>query len=91
MEIALEKAQSIPAGGDMARLKITVLICTLNEEGGLPHVLPKIPTWVDEVLLVDGYSTDNTVEVAVQLHPDIRVLYQPGKGKGDALRYGFNY
>lgn len=70
--------------------RITVIICTLNEEENLPRVLPKIPDWVDEVLLVDGYSTDNTVEVAKRLRQDIRILYQPGKGKGkgNALRYG---
>ena len=68
--------------------KITALICTLNEEGNVPYVLPKIPQWVDEILLVDGHSTDRTVEVARGLKPDIKVLYQPGKGKGDALKYG---
>jgi len=67
---------------------ITVIICTLNEEQNLPYVLPKIPEWVDEILLVDGHSTDRTVEVAGELKPDIKVLYQPGAGKGDALKYG---
>ena len=75
------------AKGDK-RPSVTALICTLNEEGSLPHVLPRVPDWVDEVLLVDGHSTDNTVAVAKELRPDIRVLYQPGRGKGDALRYG---
>jgi glycosyltransferase involved in cell wall biosynthesis len=37
---------------------------------------------------VDGHSTDNTVAVAKQLRPDIKVLYQPGTGKGAALKYG---
>lgn len=68
--------------------KITVLICTLNEAANLPWVLTKIPSFVDKVLLVDGHSTDDTVAVAQRLRPDIEVLYQPGKGKGDALRYG---
>lgn len=71
-----------------ARLRVSVIICTFNEAKNLPHVLPKIPEWVDEIVLVDGYSTDNTVEVARTLHPEIHILYQPGKGKGDALRYG---
>ncbi|MBA7661602.1 Polyprenol monophosphomannose synthase [subsurface metagenome] len=70
---------------------ITVLICTLNEEENLPHVLPQIPGWVDETLLVDGRSTDRTVEVARELKPDVKVLYQPAKGKGDALRYGIEH
>jgi glycosyltransferase involved in cell wall biosynthesis len=68
---------------------VTVIICALNESPNLPHVLPKIPYWVDEILLVDGYSPDDTVEVAKRLRPDIKVIYQPGKGKGDALRHGF--
>ena len=91
MEIGPEKAQSISASGDMPRPKITALICTLNEAECLPHVLPKIPEWVDEVLLVDGHSSDNTVEVAKRLHPNIRIIYQPRKGKGDALKYGFKH
>lgn len=69
-------------------LSITALICTLNEAESLPHILPTIPDWVDEVLLVDGHSTDNTVAVAKQLRPKTRVVYQPGRGKGDALRHG---
>jgi glycosyltransferase involved in cell wall biosynthesis len=69
-------------------LSITALVCTLNEEESLPHTLPRIPAWVDEVLLVDGHSSDETVAVARKLRPDIRVVYQPGKGKGDALKHG---
>lgn len=68
--------------------KISVVICCLNEEENLPHVLPKIPQWVDEILLIDGHSADNTVEVATKLRPEIKVLYQEGSGKGDALRHG---
>lgn len=71
--------------------KITVLVCTLDEEPNLPHFLPRIPGWVNEVLLVDGHSSDRTVEVARKLRPDIRVLYQPGRGKGDALKYGVEH
>jgi len=71
--------------------KISVIICTLNEADNLPHVLPKIPEWVDEVILVDGHSTDNTVEIAKALRPDIRVLYQLRKGKGDALKCGIEH
>ena len=70
------------------RLNVTVLIFTLNEEENLPHVLPGIPDWVDEVLLVDGHSSDGTVRVARLLSPKVRVVFQPGNGKGDALRYG---
>lgn len=67
---------------------ITVLICALNEEANLRFVLPRIPDLVDEILLVDGHSTDKTVEVARELEPRVKAICQPGKGKGDALRYG---
>jgi glycosyltransferase involved in cell wall biosynthesis len=70
--------------------QVSVIICTLNEEGSLPHVLPNIPSWIDEILLVDGHSVDATVEIAKKLCPRIRILYQSGKGKGDALKLGIN-
>jgi glycosyltransferase involved in cell wall biosynthesis len=68
--------------------KISVIICTLNEEKNLYHVLPHIPDFVNEVVLVDGGSTDRTIETAERLYPKIRVIHQYNKGKGDALRMG---
>jgi glycosyltransferase involved in cell wall biosynthesis len=68
---------------------ISVVIPTLNEEENLPHVLPGIPAWADEIILVDGYSTDRTIQVAQELCPEIRVVMQEGRGKGAALRTGF--
>lgn len=68
---------------------VTAVIPALNEAENLPHVLPFIPEWVDEVVLVDGHSHDGTVEVARQLRPDICIVQQEGRGKGAALRSGF--
>jgi glycosyltransferase involved in cell wall biosynthesis len=68
---------------------VSVVIPTLNEAKNLPHVLPRIPKWVHEVILVDGYSKDDTIAVARKLWPEIRVVFQEGKGKGAALRSGF--
>jgi glycosyltransferase involved in cell wall biosynthesis len=70
-------------------VKVSVVIPALNEADNLPHVLPRIPSWVHEVLLVPGHSTDDTVEVAQMLVPNIRVVEQEGRGKGAALRSGF--
>ncbi|MFN8535609.1 MAG: glycosyltransferase family 2 protein [Dehalococcoidia bacterium] len=72
------------------RPTVSVVIPALNEADNLPYVLPLIPfDEVDEVVLVDGGSTDGTVEVARALVPDIRVVTQLGRGKGDALQAGF--
>jgi len=68
---------------------VSVVIPALNEAENLPHVLPTIPTWVHEVILVDGHSTDDTVQVARQVLPSIRIVSQTGRGKGAALRSGF--
>jgi glycosyltransferase involved in cell wall biosynthesis len=73
----------------MQKVLISVVVPAWNEAENLPHVLPRIPHDVHEVILVDGHSTDGTPEVAMQLHPLVRVVYQNGKGKGAALRTGF--
>lgn len=68
---------------------VSVIIPTLNEAANLPHVLPHIPPGVHEIIIVDGHSKDNTVEVARSLCPSARILQQEGRGKGAALRTGF--
>jgi glycosyltransferase involved in cell wall biosynthesis len=67
---------------------VSVVIPALNEAESLPQVLPHIPAWVDEIILVDGHSTDDTVAVAKAVRPEIRVVEQTGKGKGAAIRNG---
>ena len=64
---------------------ISVVIPTLNEAANLPHVLARIPEIVDEVVLVDGHSKDGTIDVARTIRPDVRVVLQNGRGKGNAL------
>ncbi|MGX6605277.1 glycosyltransferase family 2 protein [Micromonosporaceae bacterium Da 78-11] len=65
------------------------MIPTLNEERNLPHVFAKLPADVTEVILVDGGSVDRTVEVALELRPDVVVVQQTRTGKGNALACGF--
>lgn len=73
----------------LRRPTVTVIVPTLNEAMNLPYVLPAIPAWVDEIILVDGHSKDDTIAIARKLIPKLRVIVQPGKGKGNALRAGF--
>lgn len=68
--------------------RVSVVMPALNEAENLAHVLPRVPEWVDEVILVDGHSTDGTVECARRINPRIRIIAQEGEGKGAALRTG---
>lgn len=68
---------------------VSVIIPTLNEAENLALVLPRLPRWVHEVIIVDGHSTDGTVEAARLLRPDVRVVMDSVRGKGAALRAGF--
>lgn len=71
------------------RLRVSLVIPTLNEAKNIGHVLTALPRIVDEVILVDGGSVDDTIEVARQLRPDIVVIVDRRRGKGRALRTGF--
>jgi glycosyltransferase involved in cell wall biosynthesis len=67
---------------------VSVVIPTLNEAKNLPHVLPRIPTWVREVIVVDGLSVDNTLEVARECRDDVKTVTTTTPGKGAAMRAG---
>jgi glycosyltransferase involved in cell wall biosynthesis len=69
---------------------VSVVIPAKNEARNLPYILPQIPSGIWEIIVVDGNSTDDTVEVAKSIRSDVRVIPQPGRGKGDALRAGFD-
>lgn len=77
------------ASGGPAVPRVSVVIPCLNEERNLPHVFDRLPTDIDEVVLVDGGSVDGTIETARRLLPSITVLQQTRRGKGNALACGF--
>ncbi|WP_327088245.1 glycosyltransferase family 2 protein [Nonomuraea sp. NBC_01738] len=68
---------------------VSVVVPAMNEADNLPHVFATLPAWIDEVILVDGNSTDDTVAVARRLRPDLHVVTQTRRGKGNALVEGF--
>jgi glycosyltransferase involved in cell wall biosynthesis len=77
------------AYGPLRAPRVSVVIPALNEARNLPYVFDRLPADLFEVVLVDGASTDGTVEVARALRPDIRVVQQTRRGKGNALACGF--
>jgi glycosyltransferase involved in cell wall biosynthesis len=71
-----------------AEPRVSIVIPAFNEAPNLEHLLPRLPK-VHEVILVDGNSTDGTIERSVAIMPDIKVVQQTRKGKGNALICGF--
>jgi glycosyltransferase involved in cell wall biosynthesis len=68
---------------------VSIVIPAKNEAKNLPHVFAALPFDLYEVILVDGDSTDDTVEVTRRLRPDITVIGQTRRGKGNAIACGF--
>lgn len=81
-----------PSDGEttaLGRPTVTAVIPALNEAENLPYILPVLDGLVDEVIIVDGLSEDDTVEVARRLLSDVRIVEEWTPGKGAALRRGF--
>lgn len=68
---------------------VSLVIPVRNEARNIAWVLEQIADDVDEIILVDGASTDATLITACSYRPDIKVVDQEGVGKGSALRTGF--
>lgn len=68
---------------------VSVVIPTLNEASNLREFLPCLPSWLHEVIIVDGRSTDDTIAVAQRANPDVKIVLEERPGKGAALRRGF--
>jgi glycosyltransferase involved in cell wall biosynthesis len=67
---------------------VSVIIPTLNEAANLPHVFARIPRWVDEVVVVDGQSTDGTLEVARASWPNCHIVTEERRRAGVAAQPG---
>jgi glycosyltransferase involved in cell wall biosynthesis len=79
----------------MRKEKITILIPCHNEEQGIAKVMDNIPYHTLErygfepkVMVIDNNSSDRTREVAES--KEAHVIFEPAKGKGNAIRKGFN-
>lgn len=60
-------------------MKVTLLIPTLNEIDGMKEFMPKVKReWVDQILIVDGQSTDGTIEYAREHGYEIVVQKKKG-------------
>ncbi len=70
-------------------LRITAIIPCLNEEQGVEEVLRRMPSYVDEVIVVDNGSTDRTPDVAASY--GAKVIREDIRGYGRAYKRGFSH
>ena len=68
--------------------RITVVVPCLNEEVGIANVLREVPSFVDEVIVVDNGSTDHTAAIARQM--GAQVVSELNRGYGRAYKSGFS-
>lgn len=75
---------------------VSVIVPARNEAGNIEQILQRTPEMGEktEIIFVEGHSQDNTYESIERLIPqypekNCRLYRQPGKGKGDAVRLGF--
>jgi glycosyltransferase involved in cell wall biosynthesis len=87
------RSTTVPQAGTRLNEKIVVVIPTLDEECGIQAVIESIRKYYGryryDVLVVDAHSRDRTVEVAKKC--GAKVIYQSGRGYGDALNTGLFY
>lgn len=76
---------------------VSVIVAARNESGHIEELLARIPEIGSgtEIIFVEGHSTDDTYEViqkTIAANPDrdCKLFKQQGKGKGDAVRAGFD-
>ena len=68
-------------------MSIAMVVPTLNEIDGMKKIMPRINrSWIDEIIIVDGGSTDGTIEESQKL--GFKIVHQTSRGVGDAYRLG---
>ncbi len=82
---------------NLADPSVSVIIPARNERGNIEAAAQRLPKLGShtEIIFVEGHSTDNTLEEINRVknaYPllDIKIMTQDGKGKGDAVRKGFD-
>jgi 2-polyprenyl-3-methyl-5-hydroxy-6-metoxy-1,4-benzoquinol methylase len=81
---------------EISNPSISVVVAARNEAGHIEQLINRIPKMGShtEIVFVEGNSSDDTydeINLAITRHPelDIKLFKQTGKGKGDAVRLGF--
>jgi SAM-dependent methyltransferase len=90
-------ARPVPERPRIENPRVTVLVPARNESGNIQAIFDRVPELEagTDLIFVEGNSTDDTYDaivrcIAANPHRPARLFKQPGKGKGDAVRAGFD-
>lgn len=94
--VARQPQNLIESGREMS---VSVIIPARNEQGNIEDAVRRVPDMGShtEIIFVEGNSNDDTLEEikrvagAYEEQRDIKWMVQDGKGKGDAVRKGFEH
>ena len=88
--------RAVRANAERRRPSVTVVVPARNEAGNIPALMARLPRMGEatELIFVEGHSSDDTFQaiehaIAHGSRFPCRLLRQPGRGKGDAVRCGF--
>jgi len=92
-------SRPVPVHGQPTSIEkpsVSIIVAARNEAGNIENIFKRLPHLGSEteLILVEGHSTDNTydkIKELIKKFPDInaKLFQQKGKGKGDAVRLGF--
>jgi dolichol-phosphate mannosyltransferase len=83
-----DQAVGVDKRGNALLRGVTAIIPARNEERCIGEIIERTRPFCDEIVVVDGHSTDRTAEIARGFGDGVRVVTDNGKGKGDAVRVG---
>jgi SAM-dependent methyltransferase len=94
--ISLIVARPVTRSADK-EYSVSILVPARNEKGNIENAIKRLPDFgsSQEFIFVEGHSSDNTYEEILRVQKaypdkDIKAIIQSGKGKGNAVREGFD-
>ena len=67
----------------------SIIIPCKNESDGIAHLIEEVKKYGNEVIIIDGHSTDGTYEIAKRM--GVKVIQDDGHGKGSGIRCGIEH
>lgn len=71
-------------------ISVSALLLTYNEQENIGRTLAAL-RWIEEVVLIDSFSTDDTLEIAAATHSGVRVIQRPFDSFAKQCNFGLEH